>query len=195
MSKNQRIWVEGTIVAALAMVLSFVPTTIGSSFTISLGQIPLTLFALRRGWKPALWAAFIWGILHFPLGQVAYLSIPQVLLEYPVAFTFAGFAGVTAKQVQASILAKRTSSAVVYLVLGTLSGTAARFFWHFVAGFIFWGAYAMWGMGPVVFSLVMNGISGVMTAAVTVGVLIVVMQMVPMLFIPKEGSLVQTAEK
>ena len=46
MGKN-RVWVEGTIVAALAMVLSLIPIQIGSSFSISLGQIPLTLFALR----------------------------------------------------------------------------------------------------------------------------------------------------
>ena len=73
-----RILVEGTVVAALALVLSFIPTTIGSSFTISLGMIPLTLFALRRGLKPALMAAFIWGILHFPASQVVYLSVVQV---------------------------------------------------------------------------------------------------------------------
>ncbi len=54
MGKN-RVWVEGTIVAALAMVLSLIPIQIGSSFSISLGQIPLTLFALRRGTKAGCW--------------------------------------------------------------------------------------------------------------------------------------------
>lgn len=98
-----RILVEGTVVAALALVLSFIPTTIGSSFTISLGMIPLTLFALRRGLKPALMAAFIWGILHFPASQVVYLSVVQVLIEYPIAFTFAGFAGLYAKKVQKAL--------------------------------------------------------------------------------------------
>ena len=51
MEKKYKVWIEGTLVAALAMVLSFIPLQIGSSFEISLGQIPLTLFALRRGWK------------------------------------------------------------------------------------------------------------------------------------------------
>ena len=37
-------------------------------------------------------AGFIWGILHFPLGQVYYLSVVQVLIEYPIAYTFAGAA-------------------------------------------------------------------------------------------------------
>ena len=38
--------------AALAMVLVAVPLDFGSSFSISLGQIPLTIFAIRSGWKP-----------------------------------------------------------------------------------------------------------------------------------------------
>lgn len=46
-----RVWIEGTIVAAIAMVLSFIPTNVGSSFSISLGMIPITLYALRRGTK------------------------------------------------------------------------------------------------------------------------------------------------
>ena len=92
MGKN-RVWVEGTIVAALAMVLSLIPIQIGSSFSISLGQIPLTLFALRRGTKAGMLAGFILGHPTFPLGQVYYLSVVQVLIEYPIAYTFAGAAG------------------------------------------------------------------------------------------------------
>ena len=69
MGKN-RVWVEGTIVAALAMVLSLIPIQIGSSFSISLVQIPLTLFALRRGTKAGMLAGIIWGILKLTLAQV-----------------------------------------------------------------------------------------------------------------------------
>lgn len=100
MEKKYSVWIEGTIVAALALVLSLIPLQIGSSFSISLGQIPLTLFALRRGWKAGLLSGFIWGILHFPTGQVYYLSVIQVLIEYPIAFTFAGFAGLFSKRMQ-----------------------------------------------------------------------------------------------
>ena len=79
MEKKYKVWIEGTLVAALAMVLSFIPLQIGSSFEISLGQIPLTLFALRRGWKAGILSGFIWGILHFPTGQVYYSSIRLLL--------------------------------------------------------------------------------------------------------------------
>lgn len=185
-----RILVEGTVVAALALVLSFIPTTIGSSFTISLGMIPLTLFALRRGLKPALMSAFIWGILHFPASQVVYLSVIQVLIEYPIAFTFAGFAGLYAKKVQKALSEQDMASARKNIIFGTFIGTGARFFWHFIAGVVFWGSYALWGMNPWIFSLVMNGISGVATAVVTAIVAIIVAEKAPQLYLPKDGNLI-----
>ncbi len=179
-----RILVEGTVVAALSLVLSFIPTTIGSSFTISLGMIPLTLFALRRGLKPALMSAFIWGILHFPASQVVYLSVIQVLIEYPIAFTFAGFAGLYAKKVQQSLAEQNMWSVRKNIILASLVGTGARFFWHFIAGVVFWGSYALWGMNPWIFSLVMNGVSGLATAIVTAIVAVLVAEKAPQLYLP-----------
>ena len=186
-----RILVEGTIVAALSLVLSFIPTTIGSSFTISLGMIPMTLFALRRGLKPALMSAFIWGILHFPASQVVYLSVIQVLIEYPIAFVFAGFAGLYAKKVQQALVDQDMRNSRKNIILGSFVGTGARFFWHFIAGVVFWGSYALWGMNPWVFSLVMNGVSGLATAIVTAVVAVLVAEKAPQLYLPKDGRLVQ----
>ncbi|MGX7247549.1 energy-coupled thiamine transporter ThiT [Enterococcus raffinosus] len=186
-----RILVEGTVVAALSLVLSFIPTTIGSSFTISLGMIPLTLFALRRGLKPALMSAFIWGILHFPASQVVYLSVIQVLIEYPIAFTFAGFAGLYAKKVQQNLAEQNMWSVRKNIILASLVGTGARFFWHFIAGVVFWGSYALWGMNPWIFSLVMNGVSGLATAIVTAIVAVLVAEKAPQLYLPKDTKLIQ----
>lgn len=186
-----RIMIEGTIVAALAFMLSLIPTTIGSSFTVSLGMIPMTLFALRRGVKLALLSAFIWGILHFPAGDVYFLSVIQVLIEYPIAFTFAGFAGLYAKKVQQSLVDEDLRGARKSIIYGTIMGTGARFFWHFIAGVVFWGSYALWGLNPWVFSLIMNGVSGLATAVVTAIVAIIVAEKVPQLFLPKDGNLIQ----
>lgn len=190
MSKT-RIMIEGTIVAALAFMLSLIPTTIGSSFTISLGMIPMTLFALRRGVKPALLSAFIWGILHFPAGDVYFLSVVQVLIEYPIAFTFAGFAGLYAKKVQQALMDQDLSSARKNIVYGALVGTGVRFFWHFVAGVVFWGSYALWGMNPWIFSFVMNGASGLATAIITAIVAVLILEKVPQLYLPKDGNLIE----
>lgn len=185
-SSTTKIWVEGTILAALAMVLSFIPVDIGSSFSISLGQIPMAVYALRRGPKAGLLAAFIWGMLHFPTGKVYFLSVIQVLIEYPLAFTFVGLTGVVAKQLQQAIAEGNVIVARKQIVSGVLIGAFARYFWHFVAGWVFWGTYALWGMSPIVFSFVMNGISGLATAIVTTIVLLVLYRMNPTIFVPKD---------
>lgn len=183
MEKKSSVWIEGTIVAALALVLSLIPLQIGSSFSISLGQIPLTLFALRRGWKAGLLSGFIWGILHFPTGQVYYLSVIQVLIEYPIAFTFAGFAGLFSKRMQKNVIEGNTRGMTTTIVLGTIVGVGARYFWHFIAGVVFWGSYALWGMNPWIFSFVMNGASGLATGVVTIVVLIGIERTMPTLFL------------
>lgn len=65
MHSETKVWIEGTIIAALAMVLSLIPLDIGSSFTLSIGQIPITIYALRRGLKAGLGAGLIWVYYTF----------------------------------------------------------------------------------------------------------------------------------
>ena len=185
MNRNLRVWVEGTIIAAMAMALSYIPLDIGPSLSISLGQIPLTVFALRRGWKPGVFAAALWGLLHFPAGKVYYLAVSQVLIEYPIAFAFAGFAGVAAVKLHQAIKDGDDKKACLAIIKGTLIGVGARYFWHFVAGVIFWGAYAVWGMSPFVYSLVTNGISGIATGIVSMFVALLIYRTVPKLYDPK----------
>lgn len=48
-----RIWVEGTVVAAMAMALSFLPIEFANSgLDLSLGMVPLVLYSFRRGLLP-----------------------------------------------------------------------------------------------------------------------------------------------
>lgn len=186
MHSKTRVWVEGTVLAALAMVLSFIPLKIGASFSISLGQIALTVFAVRRGVKPGLLAGLIWGLLHFPLGDVYYLSIPQVLIEYILAYLFVGFAGVYAPKIRECVKKGNKKGLKKYLILSGLVGAAARYFWHFVAGWVFWGDYVQWGLSPVVYSLVMNAASGLATGAVAIVALLIIADIYPQLYLPKD---------
>ncbi|OTN90074.1 hypothetical protein A5819_002573 [Enterococcus sp. 7E2_DIV0204] len=179
-----RVWIEGTIVAAIAMVLSFIPTNIGSSFSISLGMIPITLYALRRGTKAGFFSAFIWGLLHFPLAQVYYLMPAQVIIEYILAFGFAGFAGVYSDKLQQAIRNEEYKKSSRIIIYASFFGTLMRYIWHFIAGVIFWGSFALWGMNPWLFSFVMNGLSGVATAIVTSVVLLLLLRINPKLFTP-----------
>ena len=91
-----RILAEVAIVAALAMALSFIPLQV-AWFEISLGTTLIVLISLRHGTLVGLITGLIWGLLHFALGKVYFPSVPQVLIEYVLAFTFAGFAGLAQK--------------------------------------------------------------------------------------------------
>ncbi|SFQ23992.1 energy-coupled thiamine transporter ThiT [Desemzia incerta] len=184
-NKNFSVWMEGTIIAALAIVLSLIPTNIGPSFTVSLGMIPLTLYAFRRGLVPAVYAGFLWGILHFVIGNAYILSPLQGFIEYFIAFAFAGFGGLFAKKVQSLSEENRVHQLNLFIVLGTFTGTMARFFWHFVAGYYFWGSYAPEGMGAFVYSFITQILSGVITAVVASMILIVIQKTTPRLFITK----------
>lgn len=77
MKRNVLVWVEVAIIAALSMAMSFIPKVAGW-FTPSWGAIVLVIFSLRRGLTPGLAAGLLWGLLHFPLGKVYFLSVEQV---------------------------------------------------------------------------------------------------------------------
>ncbi|WP_034550544.1 energy-coupled thiamine transporter ThiT [Carnobacterium funditum] len=179
-----RVWIEGTIVAALAIVLSFIPTNIGTGFTISLGMIPLVLYSLRRGTIAGLAAGFLWGILHYLIGNVAILSLIQGFIEYFIAFMFAGMAGLFSNSVHLAIKNKKPIKLMYYIVIGAITGTIARFFWHFIAGYYFWGSYAPEGMSAVWYSFIANGSSALATIIVTAIVLVLLSKTNPYLFIP-----------
>ncbi|MHC5230065.1 energy-coupled thiamine transporter ThiT [Enterococcus sp. LJL99] len=179
-----KVWIEGTVIAAMAMALSLIPTTIGSSFSISLGMIPITLFALRRGAKAGFYSAFIWGLMHFPLSQVYYLTPLQVVIEYVLAFGFAGFAGMYSKKLKEAIIGKEKGKSIRIIFYASFLGAVTRYFWHFVAGVIFWGSFALWGMSPVLFSFVMNGLTAIATASVTAVALSIIVAVNPALFLP-----------
>ncbi|MGB3160443.1 energy-coupled thiamine transporter ThiT [Carnobacterium sp.] len=183
-----QVWIEGTIVAALAIVLSMIPTNIGTGFTISLGMIPLVLYSLRRGTTAGLAAGFLWGILHYLTGNVAILSLIQGFIEYFIAFMFAGMAGLFSKPVQLALKNKTPIKLVYYVTIGAIIGTISRFFWHFVAGYYFWGSYAPEGMSPVLYSFVANGSSALATMIVTSMVLVLLSKTSPNLFIPTKAK-------
>lgn len=194
-SKRLLVWIEGAVVAALAIVLSLIPMGIGTSFSVSLGMIPLTIYAMRRGTLPGIYAGLIWGLLHFLTGQVYFLSVIQVLIEYLLAFTFAGFAGLYHGKIAQSVKSGNQRNLMGYIVAATFVGSFARYFWHFLAGVVFWGAYAFAGMSPFVFSLVMNGASGLATAVVTSIVAVAIASKFPQIYLADEKISTVNQEK
>lgn len=187
-STKLQVFLEAAIFAALAIVLSMLPTNIGSSFTISLGMVPLTIYSIRHGVKAGIFAGFLWGLLHFLTGNVYILSVTQALIEYFIAFAFAGFAGLAHKNVAQAVADNNMNALSFNLIYAAFAGALARFFWHFLAGMIFWGAYALWGMNPFIFSLVLNGASGLATAVATSIVLVLIGRKYPQFFVAKRST-------
>ena len=156
------ILVETALVAAFAMALSYIPD-FASWFSPSFGAIPLVLFSLRRGPKYGILAGTIWGLLHFILGKVWYLSVSQVVIEYLFAFASMGLAGFFAAPFQKALRQEHKGRALIYASLGGCLAVFVRYFWHFLAGFLFWGSYAPKGMSPYLYSLTVNGTAGLLT--------------------------------
>ncbi|MDH6364811.1 thiamine transporter [Enterococcus sp. PF1-24] len=188
MSKKMdlHVWVEGTLVAALAMALSFIPLqSVNASLDLSLGLVPLILYSYRRGLLPGLTAGFIWGLLNIVSGSALknFISVPQIIFEYPFAFAFGGAGGAFASKVQQAITKQNQKKSLFYVTLGCIIAVIARWFWHYWAGVFVWGMYAPAGMSPYWYSFVFNGGSALMNIIYTVIVLGILTQIAPRLFV------------
>lgn len=192
-----RVWIEGTIIAALAMALSFIPVqSANAAFDLSLGLLPLVLYSYRRGFVPGVTAGFIWGLLSIIVGSAMknFVSVPQIIFEYPFAFAFGGFGGLFAKKIQQAIAGHSTKTVTSYIILGAVVASLSRWFWHFWAGVFVWGAYAPEGMNPYLYSFIYNGSSAVANLVyVSVG-LVMLYRVAPQLFVPKARPYITTTK-
>lgn len=164
MAKNSPlILMETALFAGLAMILDILtqPLMVGPWMSISFKMVPIFILAFRRGTRPAVMAGFIWGLLQIVLGQAAagWLTLFQGLLDYLVAFSLVGLAGLVAPAVQANLKPERLGRTLTWMVLGIFIGSLARYSIHFLTGVIFFGSYAAPGQSALVYSLTVNGIS------------------------------------
>lgn len=154
---------EIAIFAGLAMVLDVFtqPLAIGPWISLSFKMTPIFLLAFRRGTKPAIMAGFIWGILQVALGQAAggWLNLWQGFLEYFVAFSLIGLAGLIKPWLNQSLKNNQAIKSLTLMILGVLIGSLARYTIHFIAGLLFWGSYAPKGQSALVYSAIINGSS------------------------------------
>nr|WP_225422983.1 energy-coupled thiamine transporter ThiT [Companilactobacillus jidongensis] len=161
MSKTNSLVVltEGAIIVAAAQALSFVPHDLGvSSIQVEYGLIPMTIYALRRGLKPGLTAGFVWGILDLILkgfSSGGFLNPLQGLVEYPLAFAAVGLVGLGSVRVKNRI--NENKNPLGLIIFYSAIGFLVKYFLHFIAGGIYWGAYAPKTMNPWIYSLVING--------------------------------------
>ena len=155
---------ESAILLALAVTLALVSKLIpfqlpfGGSITL-FSMLPVCLISIKYGIKWGLGAAFCFSwfqILEgdvFGWGLTPVMLIASLLLDYILAFTVIGLAGLFRK------------SGRIGIICGVAMACALRFLVHFLSGIILWAnleAFMAFGQEwinrPVLYSICYNGV-------------------------------------
>ncbi|WP_249869964.1 energy-coupled thiamine transporter ThiT [Oceanobacillus saliphilus] len=158
-SKRILFLVEVSIFTALALLLDILPLSFkiwAQGGSISFAMIPIFIVAFRWGLKGGLLSGFLWGLLQVATGTAYILTPLQGFIDYAVAFTVIGCAGIFAKQIQQAVKAGETNKYLTYITLGVFVGSTLRFFAHYIAGIVFFGS-AVEGQPAWLYSLLYNG--------------------------------------
>ncbi|WP_141433551.1 energy-coupled thiamine transporter ThiT [Bacillus sp. 03113] len=178
--------IEAAFFAAFALVLDLIPSIkLTPMISISAAMIPIFIIAYRWGFRASILSGFLWGVLQLVVGDIYFLNIFQFLIEYFIAFAFIGFAGLFYQVIQKQLLNNQKGKAGLWIVVATLTGSIARYVWHFIAGVIFWGSYAPEGMSPIIYSLMVNGGTMIGSAILCSFILILLTLTAPRLLLKK----------
>ena len=130
---------------ALAVVCSQIklfrlPT--GGSITL-FSMLFVVLIGYWYGPVVGLLAGVTYGLLRLILGPYI-VSLPQMLVDYPLAFGALGISGFFSDKKNG-------------LLIGYIAAVLGRFFFAVLSGVIFFGMYAPEGMNPLLYSISYNG--------------------------------------
>ena len=149
--------VKCALLAALAVALNFVkfaPWPNGGSITAA-AMAPIVLAGLMFGPGWGALTGFTFSLLQMLLDGISAPPVETVLwyilvilLDYVIAYTVLGLAGIIAKP-----FLKPVKGAVV----GTLAVTAVRYLCHIASGILIWGVYAPEGTPVWLYSLLYKG--------------------------------------
>lgn len=152
--RSLRALCESAMLAALAIVLSFIKIPVGAGFggfggSVDLVMIPIILCAFRWGLGWGLGCGLAVGTLKFFLAGGVAVNWESMLLDYSLAYAFVGFAGLLPGKKK-------------LLWLAALIGCLARFFIHFLSGVTIYAEYMsdIFGLSMnnvFVYSLLYNG--------------------------------------
>lgn len=160
MKQNRTLFlVEVAIFASFALLLDMIPFLSFSIWaqggSISFDMIPIFIVAFRWGVKGGALAGFLWGGLQVAIGT-AYILYPlQGFIDYAIAFTVLGFAGLFAPKIKQAIQEGKTRAYFSYILLGVFVGSSLRFLAHYIAGVVFFES-AVEGQPVWLYSLIYN---------------------------------------
>ena len=146
-----RMLTEAAMMVALAQVLSYVKLAEApNGGSITPAMLPILLYAVRWGAKPGMLAGFVFGLLQLIFDGAYAWGWQSMLLDYLVAFTPLGLAGL--------FRGKKWG-----IFVGSVLGCAARFAVHFISGVTIYKIVAPTAFlnktysSPALYSLIYNG--------------------------------------
>lgn len=163
MKQNKTLFlVEIAIFTALAFLLDLVSNFVFSRIwpqggSVSIAMVPVFLMAYRWGIKGGVLTGFLLGLLQFVLGYSQIYTPVQGIIDYLVAFSVVGLAGVFASQIKNAVQENRRRKWIIFTTFGILIGSLLRFLSHFYTGIVFFGEYAPEGQPVALYSLIYNG--------------------------------------
>ena len=158
-SKRTLFLIEVAIFSALALILDLVPflsfKVWAQGGSISFAMIPVFIMSYRWGLKGGLLSGLLLGVLQIISGT-AWIAHPvQGLLDYPIAFTVLGFAGLFKDQAALALQNGSKGSFVKWVIVGVTLGSTLRFVSHYLAGVVFFDSLID-GMNIWLYSFVYN---------------------------------------
>ena len=146
-----RMLCEGALMVAMAQVLSYVKLAEApNGGSITPAMFPIIFFAVRWGLGSGLLAGFLFGLLQLMFDGAYAWGWQSMLLDYLVAFTPLGLAGL--------FKGRRWG-----LFVGTVVGCAGRFIIHYISGVTIYKIlvpteFMRWTFtSPSAYSLIYNG--------------------------------------
>lgn len=157
--RNERIRIvtEMGLTVALFAAIQYLGVRLPINFaggSVSLGMLPIVVFALRRGPVAGVAAGAACGIIDAVLIEPYFVHWAQILLDYPVAFGAVGLAGLLAAPVRLS--AERYAAVGALAAGAAILGATGRFAAHWASGTIFFAANAPAGQPAWLYSIVYN---------------------------------------
>lgn len=120
---------EGGIMVAAATALSYLKLfELPQGGSVCIGMLPIFLYCVRWGLKDGLLCSLAYGILQLIFDGAYAWGWTSMLLDYVVAFSVLGFAGLFARQKYG-------------VFVGTVVGCVLRFIVHFISGVTIYRIY------------------------------------------------------
>ncbi|MBQ9124076.1 MAG: energy-coupled thiamine transporter ThiT [Acholeplasmatales bacterium] len=195
---STRVLAEVAIFAALAFALDVLQGGIFKGIFINGGSIgfamiPIFIISYRRGLLPGILCGFILSLIQM-LGCIyiiqgktldgAFMQAAgpfiQVMLDYVLAYTVVGFAGVFMSFYQKSNSFK---SKLIWITLGCLLGGLLKYASHTLAGLWFWPG-EMWGVGGAAYSFLYNGLYCIPNIIISILIMTVIAKAYPSFLSP-----------